>query len=65
MKLSLIFSSLASIVAFAMAYPTEGAIAKRSYVENREEFGSNLFNYNEPYAKNIERSEQSHADGFN
>lgn len=64
MKLSLIFSSLASIVALAMAYPTEGAIAKRSYVENREQFGSDLFNYNEPYAKG-KRSEQSDADGFN
>lgn len=64
MKLSLIFSSLASIVALAMAYPMEGAIAKRSYVENREQFGSDLFNYNEPHAKG-KTSEQSDAYGFN
>nr|XP_041185284.1 uncharacterized protein BJ212DRAFT_1582452 [Suillus subaureus]KAG1795874.1 hypothetical protein BJ212DRAFT_1582452 [Suillus subaureus] len=65
MKLSLVFSALASIVVLATAYPTQETIAKRSYVEKREdldathdsykdveereEFGSNLFNYNEPY----------------
>ncbi|KAG1807708.1 hypothetical protein EV424DRAFT_1543762 [Suillus variegatus] len=61
MKLSLIFSSLASIVALAMAYPTEGAIAKRSYVENRDD----LYIYTEDTYAEGKRSEQSDADGFN
>ncbi|KAG2059370.1 hypothetical protein BDR06DRAFT_1017801 [Suillus hirtellus] len=33
MKFSLVFSVLASIVVLATAYPTQGAIAKHSYVE--------------------------------
>ncbi|KAG1849993.1 hypothetical protein F4604DRAFT_1809839 [Suillus subluteus] len=41
MKLSLVFSVLASIVVLATAYPTQGAagIAKRSNVEKRDSEG--------------------------
>ncbi|KAG2751589.1 hypothetical protein P692DRAFT_201853218 [Suillus brevipes Sb2] len=47
MKLSLVFNALASIVALATAYPTQGPAAKRSSnVEKRKEFNSDLFNYN-------------------
>ncbi|KAG1795876.1 uncharacterized protein BJ212DRAFT_1582455 [Suillus subaureus] len=45
MKLSLVFSVLASIVVLATAYPTQGTVAKRSYVEKREELDANDFNY--------------------
>lgn len=44
MKLSLVLSTLASIAVLTTAYPTQGTIAKRSYVEKREELNSNLFN---------------------
>ncbi|KAG2751588.1 hypothetical protein P692DRAFT_201863722 [Suillus brevipes Sb2] len=37
MKLSLVFSTLASIVVLATAYPTQGPVARRSDVEKREE----------------------------
>lgn len=47
MKLSLIFSMLASIVVLATACPTQDTIAKRSNVEKRKEHDSNLFNYSE------------------
>ncbi|KAG2072245.1 hypothetical protein BDR04DRAFT_1230600 [Suillus decipiens] len=47
MKLSLIFSTLASIVVLATAYPTQGTIANRSNVEKRKDDDFNLFNYNE------------------
>ncbi|KAG2363206.1 hypothetical protein BDR07DRAFT_1608966 [Suillus spraguei] len=47
MKLTLVFSTLASIVALATAYPTQGTTAKRSYVEKRDELDTNLFDYPE------------------
>ncbi|KAG1810545.1 uncharacterized protein BJ212DRAFT_1579407 [Suillus subaureus] len=45
MKLSLVFSVLASIVVLATAYPTQGTVAKRSYVEKRDEIDASDFLY--------------------
>ncbi|KAG2346598.1 hypothetical protein BDR05DRAFT_959526, partial [Suillus weaverae] len=45
MKLSLVFSVLASIVVLASAYPTQGDITKRSGVEKREELDVNDVSY--------------------
>ncbi|KAG1807709.1 hypothetical protein EV424DRAFT_230073 [Suillus variegatus] len=42
MKLSLVFTALASMVVLATAFPVDGAIAKRSYAENRAELLSNV-----------------------
>ncbi|KAG1856642.1 hypothetical protein DFJ58DRAFT_784253 [Suillus subalutaceus] len=75
MKLSLVFSALASIVGLTTAYPTHGTIAKRSYVEKRadllpnvdkrEELDTDLFLYNEYVAKrDEEKREELDTDLF-
>ncbi|KAG2365840.1 hypothetical protein BDR07DRAFT_1458902 [Suillus spraguei] len=62
MKLSLVFTVLASIVVFATAYPTQGetGIAKRSNVGKRdsEELDIDFTTYTERYRKRDEDSEE-------
>ncbi|KAG2352197.1 hypothetical protein BDR07DRAFT_1616034 [Suillus spraguei] len=62
MKLSLLFSMLASIVVLATAYPTEGAtgIAKRSNAEKREELDTD---HHIGYKKYTKRNEWKRDSG--
>ncbi|KAG1843046.1 hypothetical protein F4604DRAFT_1825208 [Suillus subluteus] len=64
MKLSLVFSVLASIMVLATAYPTQGAtsITKRSNVEKREELGANDSHYGK---RGEEKRKELDADDFN
>ncbi|KAG1819772.1 uncharacterized protein BJ212DRAFT_1575984 [Suillus subaureus] len=72
MKLSLVFSALVSIVGLATAYPTQGTIAKLSYVEKptdlvekREELDTDLFLYQEYIVKRDEgKREELDTDLF-
>ncbi|KAG1842865.1 hypothetical protein DFJ58DRAFT_805467 [Suillus subalutaceus] len=64
MKLSLVFSVLASLVILATAYPTQGAtgITKRSNVEKRKELDANDSHYGK---RGGEKRKELDADDFN
>ncbi|KAG2051343.1 hypothetical protein BDR06DRAFT_998206 [Suillus hirtellus] len=61
MKLSLVYTVLASIVVLATAYPMQGAIAEHLLdVEKREELNDDGFNYLSSYEREV-----LNADTFN
>ncbi|KAG2148178.1 uncharacterized protein EDB93DRAFT_1250246 [Suillus bovinus] len=63
MNPSLVFSALVSITVLAMTYPVQAAtIAKRSYMEDREDFGGDLIQY---YKYDGQNHRESDADEFN
>ncbi|KAG1852847.1 hypothetical protein DFJ58DRAFT_728348 [Suillus subalutaceus] len=64
MKLSLVFSTLASLVVLATAYPTQGAtgVAKRSNVEKREDLNFQYYERGEEKREDLDSEALKYRD---